>query len=149
MLTIDAKIKESGLIKEKDYIDIERMKKLDNYRLMKEATELFMQLMYFYETERNYKNLNLKIGNFKYDTWYADIWCTLNENGVEFKHIRDYDGFEWNGNTLLEMYAFAWDFEMTEFNFNFRIINDLYRLLNKDEKEIYSMCYDEVHCKLW
>jgi len=149
LLVIEARIKESGLIQEKDFVDIERMKKLDNYRLMKETTELFMQFMYFYETERNCKNLNLKIGNFEYDDWYADIWCTLNENGVKFKHIRDYDGFEWNGNTLLEMYAFAWDFEMTKFNFNFKIINDLYKLLNEDEKEIYSMCYDEVHCKLW
>ena len=149
LLVIDAKIKESGLIQEKDYIDIEKINKLDNYRLMKESTELFMQLMYFYETERDCKNLTLKIGNFKYDDWYADIWCVLNENGVKFKHIRDYDKFEWNGNTLLEMYAFAWDFEMTEFNFNFKLINDLYKLLNEDEKELYSMCYDEVHCKLW
>lgn len=152
LLTIDAKIKKSGLEKikkEKDYIDIEKMNKLDNYRLMKESTELFMQLMYFLEEARGYKETKLKIGDFKYDDWHGNIYCIYDENGLRFKHIRDYDKKEWETKTLLEQFAFAFDFEETKFNFKFEIINEIYKLLNKEEKDYYGECWFEVHEKLW
>lgn len=130
-------------------INIERINKLDNYRLMKNATEIFMQFIYFLEQERNYKNLNLKIGSFEYDGWYADIYCILDDKGVYFKHIRDFDKKEWSDKTLLQAYAFAWEFENTEFKFNFDIINNYYELLNETDKEIYDYIFDEVHERLW
>lgn len=152
LLVIDTKIKESGLEKikkEKNYIDIEKMNKLDNYRLMKESTELFIQLMYFLEEARGFKETKLKIGDFEYDNWHGDIYCIYDKNGLRFKHVRDYDKKEWETKTLLEQFAFAFDFEETKFNFKFEIINDIYRLLNKKEKDYYGECWFEAHEYLW
>ena len=151
-MIIKATIKKSGLEeikKEKNYIDIKKMNELDNYKLMKESTELFMQLMYFLEEARGYKETKLKIGDFEYDDWHGDIYCIYDKDGLRFKHIRDYDKKEWETKTLLEQFAFAFDFEETKFNFKFEIINDIYKLLNKKEKDYYGECWFEVHADLW
>lgn len=123
--------------------------KMNNYQLMIYATEKFMQLVYFLEQERGYKKLNLKIGTFQYDGWNAEIFCVFDESGITFKHTRDdLDNWEWGRKTLIE-YAFAWDFEITEFKFNFDLISNFYNILNEEDQEEFDLLYDEVHCKLW
>lgn len=132
-----------------EYINTEYIENINNYKLMIIGTERFIQLLYFLEQERNYKKIKLNIGNFEYDGWKADIFCILDENRVYFKHIRDFDKKEWSNKTLIEQFAFAWDFEETKFNINFDIINNFYKLLNKYDREIYAEIYDEVHCEFW
>ena len=131
------------------YINIEVMNKLNNYKLLIHATEYFTQLMYFLEQERGYKNIETKIGDFSYDGWNADIYCILNENGVSFKHIRDFDNGEWSKETLTEQLIYAWDFEITQYNIYFEIINEYWKILNDKDKKIYDELYEEVHCKFW
>ncbi len=125
------------------------MNKLNNYKLLIHATEYFTQLMYFLEQERGYKNIEIKIGDFSYDGWNADIYCILNENGVSFKHIRDFDNGEWSKETLTEQLIYAWDFEITQYNIYFEIINEYWKILNDKDKAIYDELYEEVHCKFW
>lgn len=123
-------------------------KKMNNYQLMVYATELFKQFLTFLEQEREYKKAEFKIGSFNYDSWNADIYCILNEEGTSFKHTRDIDNFEWKTKTLIQ-YAFAWGFEETDFKFNFDLISNFYNILSESDKEIFDLLYDEVHCELW
>ena len=127
----------------------EIIEKMNNFQLMVYATEEFMQLVYFLEQERDFKDIVLKIGEFEYDDWKGTIYCKYDKYGIRFYHTRDIDDFSWTKKTLLEMYGFAWGFEETEFKFRFEIINDFYDLLNEDDKEIYDILYDEVHSNLW
>ena len=131
------------------YINKETIDKLNNYQLLVFATESFTQLIYFLEQERGYKNIKMKIGNFSYDDWNADIYCILNEKGVSFKHIRDFDKSEWSHETLTEQFIYAWGFQEIEFNIDFEIINEFWKILNEKDKDIYDDLYDEVHCKFW
>ena len=105
--------------------------------------------MYFLEDFRGYKEFKTKIGHFKYDGWEADIYCILNKTRVYFKHIERDNKQEWKHATLTEQFIYAWDFEETNFNITFDIINNFWKLLNDEEKEAYSQCYDEVHAEFW
>ena len=134
---------------EKIYINQDTINRMNNYQLLKYATEQFTQLMYFLETYRNKTNIKFKIGNFSYDDWTADLFCCYNENGLIFKHIRREDKKEWSHHTLTEQLIYAWGFEKIKFNINFDIINDFWKLLNEKEKENYDDLYDEVHSKYW
>lgn len=125
------------------------MTKKNNYKLLIFATEAFTQFAYFLETYRNYKNLNIKIGEFEYDDWKAYIYLIMDETGVYFKHKRLYDSKEWTHKTLTEQFIYAWDFENIEFKINFDIINNFCYLLTDLEKDYYYKLYDEVHCKFW
>lgn len=130
-----------------EYIQIN--KKINNYKLLVIATERFSQLMYFLESEREYKGMSLKIGSFEYDDWKADIYCILDEYGVRFKHIRDFDKKSWSHKTLTEQLIYAWGFEEIDFKIDFNIINDFWNILNTEDKDIYDSLYDEVHCEFW
>lgn len=131
------------------YIEEKTIEKLNNYQLLKFATEHFTQLIYFLEQERGYKKINLKIGNFKYDDWEADLYCELNNDGIFFKHIRIFDKKEWKHKSLTENLIYGWGFEETKFNINFEIINTYYDILNEQDKDLYDSLYDEAHAHFW
>lgn len=131
------------------YIHKETINNLNNYQLLVFTTENYTQLLYFLEQERDYKNIKMKIGNFEYDGEDYEIYCILNEYGVSFSHIRISDNREWNNKSLTEQLIYSWGFEETQFNINFDIINNFWKILNKQDKEIYSSLYDEAHSKFW
>lgn len=131
------------------YIHKETINKLNNYQLLIFATENYTQLLYFLEQERDYKNIRIKIGSFEYDGEDYKIYCILNEYGVSFSHIRISDNREWNNKSLTEQLIYSWGFEETQFNINFDIINNFWKILNEKDKEIYSSLYDEAHSKFW
>ena len=136
--------------KKQDYILKETLKKLNNYQLLVLATERFTQLMYFLKDYRSYKNHKIKIGNFEYDDFEADIYCILDEkDGVYFEHIRNYDKKSWKHKTLTEQLIYAWGFEETEFNINFDLINQFWHLLDNKSKEDYDWIYDDIHALFW
>ena len=132
-----------------EYIQQKNIDSLNNYQLLIFATEHYTQFMYFLEDFRGYKNFEIKIGNFKYDEWEADIYCILDKTGVYFKHIERDTKKEFKHRTLTEQFIYAWDFEETNFNITFDIINNLWKLLNNKEREAYSQYYDEVHAEMW
>lgn len=133
-----------------EYISQENIDSLNNYQLLIFTTEHYTQFMYFLKEYRNYKNFKIKIGNFKYDDWSANLFCVLDEKeSVYFKHIRDFDNKEWKNKSLTEQLIYAWGFKEINFNITFDIINNLWNLLDNKEKEIYDKLYDEAHSKFW
>ena len=132
-----------------EYISQENIDSLNNYQLLIFTTEHYTQFMYFLEECRNYKNFKIKIGDFKYDDWEADIYCILDETGVYFKHIDKTNNREWKNKNLTEHLIYAWGFKEINFNITFDIINNLWNLLDNKEKEIYDELYDEAHGKFW
>lgn len=131
------------------YIPESIKENLNNYELLVFATEEFVRFMYFLETERDCVEIKIKIGDFEYDDWKADIYCILDEHGISFEHIRDSDKKGWSGKTLTEQLIYAWDFKYIDFNINFDIINNYVKTLNNGDKYIYDSLYDEVHCNFW
>ena len=131
-----------------EYISQKNIDSLNNYQLLIFTTEHYTQFMYFLEDFRGYKNFKIKIGHFKYDEWEADIYCILDKDGINFKHITN-DGREWKNKTLTEQLIYAWGFKEINFNIRFDIINNFWKILNKEEKEIYDLLYDEAHAKFW
>lgn len=132
------------------FINKEQLEKLNNYKLLVVTTELFTQFATFLRDERNYKELNLEIGYFKYDDWTAKLYCIIDEeNNIKFKHVRDFDQGSWSNDTLTEQLIYAWEFEDIKFNLNFDIINNFWKVLNEEDREIYSLIYDDVHERFW
>ena len=132
-----------------EYISQENIDSLNNYQLLIFTTEHYTQFMYFLEECRGYKNFKIKIGDFEYDDWEADIYCILDKTGIYFKHIDKTNNREWKNKSLTEQLIYAWGFKEINFNITFDIINNLWNLLNNKEKEIYDELYDEAHSKFW
>lgn len=153
-LRIDATIQKSALEEDKKkeelkYIPESIKENLNNYELLVFATEEFVRFMYFLEIERECEKMKIKIGDFEYDDWKADIYCILDEYGIRFEHIRDFDEKGWCGKTLTEQLIYAWDFKHIDFNIDFDIINNYVKALNNGDRYIYDSLYDEVHCRFW
>lgn len=122
------------------------------------ATEWFTTLMSFLYNERQVTQMTLKIGTFTYDNeWTANLYCVLQEHQhipyIYFKEVRYEQGNV--EDVILERIerltdlCYGWDFQDSTVDINWNLINDFRTLLNKNDNERFSICYDRIHSDLW
>lgn len=122
------------------------------------ATEWFTTLMHFLYNERGVTQQTLKIGTFTYDNdWTANLYCVLEEHPhityVYFKEVRCEQGNV--EDVILERIkrltdlCYGWGFQDSTVDINWNLINDFRALLNENDNERFSICYDRIHSDLW